>query len=299
MGPASGCGDDVRAGTNRPNVVHVSALVERLGYAPDTRAAIVTCLDLGQSHAGNVGVYDALRGPIATSASLMVPCPWAREASARYRGEDIGVQLTLNSEHALYRWGPITHAPSLVDGNGGFPVTLPDLWDHADLEEVRRECRSQVERAIYWGFDVSHLNSHWDALALRPEFFDVLLDIAIEFALPVHLPSGAEQRNAGFPFRSLAEGEGVVVPDHTVEIGAGAARAMERVLFGLEPGVTEIRLGPCIDSPELRAITTDWAKMVEQHDLLVQPSTARLFERSGVIRLGFRDLRTLQRLSAQ
>ena len=213
----------------------MSALLERLGLSTNQRAAIVTCLDLGQSHAGNVGVYEALRGPVATSASLMVPCPWAREASSRYSGEDIGVQLTLNSEHALYRWGPITYAPSLVDGNGGFPVTLPDLWDHADLDEVRRECRSQVERAISWGFDVTHLNSHWDALALRPEFFDVLLEIAIEFALPVHLPAGAEQRNAGFPFRALAEEEGVVVPDYTVEVGSQSDRTLARVLDELDP----------------------------------------------------------------
>ncbi len=38
----------------------------------------------------------------------MVPCPWAREASSRYRGEDIGVHLTVNAEYELYRWGPIT-----------------------------------------------------------------------------------------------------------------------------------------------------------------------------------------------
>ena len=97
----------------------------------------------------------------------MVPAPWARDAAAQYRGEDIGVGLTLNAEHDLYRWGPITHAPSLLDGDGGFPRTAADLWDHADLDEVRRECRAQLERAIYWGFDVSHLDAHLDAVAAQ------------------------------------------------------------------------------------------------------------------------------------
>ena len=91
--------------------------------------------------------------------------------------------LTLNAEHDLYRWGPITHAPSLLDGDGGFPRTAADLWDHADLDEVRRECRAQLERAIYWGFDVSHLDAHLDAVQLKPEFFDVFLDLAEEFRL--------------------------------------------------------------------------------------------------------------------
>ena len=67
------------------------------------------------------------------------------------------MHLTLNAEHDRYRWGPITHAPSLLDGDGGFPRTIDDLWEHADLDEVRRECRAQIERAILWGFDVTHL----------------------------------------------------------------------------------------------------------------------------------------------
>ena len=90
----------------------------------------------------------------------MVPCPWARAAAVEYRGEDVGVHLTLNAEFDLYRWGPITQSPSLLDGDGGFPRTVDDVWDHADLDEVRRECRAQIERAIYWGFDVSHLDAH-------------------------------------------------------------------------------------------------------------------------------------------
>ena len=78
------------------------------------------------------------------------------------------MHLTLNAEHDRYRWGPITHAPSLLDGDGGFPRTVTDVWDHADLDEVRRELRAQVERAILRGFDVSHLDSHMGTLQLRP-----------------------------------------------------------------------------------------------------------------------------------
>src|SRR4051794_12692100 len=135
----------------------MTTLAERLGYAADAKLLIVSCDDLGLTHAGNVATYDALRHGEATSASLMVPCPWARDAAGGYRGEDVGVHLTLNAELETYRWGPITHSPSLLDGDGGFPRTVEDAWDHADLDEVRRECRAQIERAIVWGFDVSHL----------------------------------------------------------------------------------------------------------------------------------------------
>ncbi len=275
----------------------MTPVAERLGYPPDTRLLIVNCDDLGSCHAANVGVYEALREGVATSASLMVPCPWARDAAARYRGEDVGVHLTLNAEHDLFRWAPITQAPSLLDGDGGFPRTLQDLWDHADLDEVRRECRAQVERAIYWGFDVSHLDSHMAALELRPEFFDIYLELAVEFGLPVRLGPASAERAVGFPFRALAAEEGVLSPDHVVRPQeVGGRRAIERALVDLAPGVTELRVHPAIDSAELRAFAPDWAARVDDHDLVTGHSTLRaLAERAGARFIGYRALRDLQR----
>jgi predicted glycoside hydrolase/deacetylase ChbG (UPF0249 family) len=271
-------------------------LTARLGFADDARVVLLACRGLGSCHAANVGVYEALRSGPATTATLMVPCPWAREASARYRGEDVGVALTLNAEHDLYRWGPITHAPSLLDGNGGFPTTIPDLWDHADLDEVRREVRAQLERAIFWGFDVSHLDSHLGALDLRPEFFDVYLELAVEFGLPIRLPDQSEERNAGFPFRRLAAEEGVLAPDRVVDVGPAPARTLDRVLADLAPGVTELRFAPAADTAELRALTGDWPRHVEHLDALTADrSLPRLLERAGVELIGYRALRTAQR----
>src|SRR5690606_16204728 len=66
-------------------------LAERLGYGPEDRLLIINCDDRGACHAANVGTYEALRDGIATSATVMVACPWSREAAARYRGEDVGV----------------------------------------------------------------------------------------------------------------------------------------------------------------------------------------------------------------
>jgi predicted glycoside hydrolase/deacetylase ChbG (UPF0249 family) len=244
-----------------------------------------------------VGVYEAVRSGVATSASLMVPCPWAREAAARYRGEDVGVHLTLNAEHDLYRWGPITHAPSLLDGDGGFPRTVTDVWDHADLDEVRRECRAQIERAIYWGFDVSHLDSHMGTLQLRPEFFDVYLELAIDFSLPIRLSGASSEGHIGFPFRRLAAEEGVVFPDHLVVVNAvGSRRALERALLDLPPGVTEVYAHPAVDTGELRALSPDWSGRVDDHDLLTNDhSLPALAARAGAELIGYRALHQLMR----
>ena len=149
------------------------SLVSRLGYADDARLVILSCDDLGSCHGATVGVYQAMREGSATCASIMMPAPWAHFASEMYAGDDIGVHLTLNAEHPSYRWGPLTHAPSLLSGEGGFPRSVDDLWEHADSTEVLRECRAQIERAIAWGIDVTHLAPHLTSITLRPEFFDV------------------------------------------------------------------------------------------------------------------------------
>jgi len=227
----------------------------------------------------------------------MVPCPWARDAAAQYRGEDVGVHLTLNAEWDTYRWGPITRAPSLLDGDGGFPRTIDDTWDHADLEEVRRECRAQIERAILWGFDVSHLDSHMGTLQLRADFFDVYLELAVDFGLPLRMAGGEAQRAIGFPYRELAAAEGVVFPDHFVYTAVGSRRAVERALFDLRTGVTEVYVHPAVDSDELRASHPDWPGRVEDHAFVCDdPSLPDLLERAGVTLVGYRELRELQRV---
>jgi predicted glycoside hydrolase/deacetylase ChbG (UPF0249 family) len=278
----------------------VTSLAERLGHSPTARLLIISCDDLGACHASNLGTYEALRDGVATTATIMVPCPWARDAASRYRGEDVGVQLTLNAEHDRYRWGPITHSPSLLDGDGGFPRTVDDVWDHADLDEVRRELRAQVERAILWGFDVSHLVSHMATLQLRPEFFDVYLDLAVEFQLPLRLSGASSERAIGFPFRRLAAEEGIVAPDHVVAVRGGSARrTLERLVGELEPGVTEVQVRPAVDTPELRALADDWPARVDDHDLVANDRSLRsLLDRADVTLVGYRPLRDLQRAGA-
>jgi predicted glycoside hydrolase/deacetylase ChbG (UPF0249 family) len=274
-------------------------VAERLGHPPDAKLLILTCADLGFCHASSVGVYDSLREGIGTSASLIVPAPWAREAASRFRGEDIGVRLTLNAEHDLYRWGPITNAPSLLDGDGGFPRTVSDVWDHADLDEVRRECRAQLERAVLWGFDISHLDAHLDALVLRPEFFDIYLELAVDFSLPLRLLSAEAEPNVGFPVRQLAAEEGVLFADRFPTLPAMESRqAFLDLVATLEPGLTELTLHPAIDTPELRAITTDWRQRVADHVLLVADrGLDRLIADAGVTLIGYRPLHDAMRRS--
>ncbi|HEY6430144.1 MAG TPA: polysaccharide deacetylase family protein [Acidimicrobiales bacterium] len=274
-------------------------LAQRLGHPADAKLIIINADDLGSCHSANVGVYECLATGTVTSATLMVPCPWAREASSRYRGEDVGVHLTVNAEYELYRWGPITYAPSLLGGDGGFPRTVEDVWDHADLDEVHRECRAQIERAILWGFDVSHLDSHMGTLQLRPEFFDVYLELALDFGLPLRMLSPNAERYLGFPARAVAAEAGAVFTDHLrlVPGGVGTRPVLEKDLKTLRPGVTEFYLHPAVDSAELQSLATeDWAARVDDYCIICKEDWVRQsLDEAGATLIGYRALRELAR----
>lgn len=277
--------------------------MERLGYSPDTRVVIISCDDLGCCHAANEGVLLALRTGVATCASLMVPAPWAIHAARAVHDStdrmplDIGVHLTLNAEHDLYRWGPITQAPSLLSGETGFPRNLDDLWEHADPSEVLRELRAQIERAMVWGIDVTHLAPHLTALTLRPEFFDIYLELAIEFRLPIRLPSTISSEQAGFPFRQLASAEGVIFPDHfDHDWRAGSRQRVYSSFENLAPGVTEIHVQPAIDTPEVRALSTQASEWIDDFELVTSDQHLRnLIVESGAVLIGYRELRSVMR----
>ena len=276
------------------------SLNEAIGYPGDAKLVVLSCDDLGAFHASNQGVLSALHEGSATCASLMVPAPWARHAVQHLRAEDdIGVHITLVSEHAAYRWGPLTYAPSLQSGDGGFPSTLDDLWEHADPEEVRRECRAQVERAMQWGVDVTHLAPHLTAITLRPEFFGVYLDVAVEYRLPIRLPSSISANDAGFDFRRLARDAGVYFPDHfDHDWSPGSRTRVLNAIDALQSGVTEIHVQPVVDSPEIRAIGDVSQGWIDDLAFVTGNELRDALRAAGATLIGYRRIRDAMRAAS-
>jgi len=274
----------------------VSELGARLGLGDDGRGLLITADDFGLCHAATMGVLEALRAGAATSAGLLVPAPWARDAAARAGGRDVGVHLALTAGLPRYRWGPITIAPSLLGGDGGFPATVEDLHDHADPDEVRRECRAQLERSALFGIDPTHLSVHDGAMFAQPALFDVLLELAEEARLPLRLPDPSHHAEFGFPLHALAAERGIVGPD--------AVRTSSTSLFedpaswaaALPVGVTELVVRPALDSDELRALAPDAAARVADLDgLLGFGALGAALAAAGVTTLGWTVLRDVTR----
>jgi predicted glycoside hydrolase/deacetylase ChbG (UPF0249 family) len=273
----------------------VTALARRLGLGDDGRGLLVTADDFGLCHASTEGVLAALRAGAATSAGLVVPAPWAREAAAHAEGRDVGVHLALTAPLPRYRWGPITFAPSLLGGDGGFPASVEDLHDHADPDEVRRECRAQLERAVLLGIDPTHLSVLDGALFGAPALFDALIELAAESGLPVRLPDRAVG-GFGYPLHDLADEHGIVFPDAVVLDPGDLAARPEQLVACLGAGVTELVVRPALGTDELRALAPDAEARVD--DLTALLSDHRLADAladAGVARLSWSVLRDAAR----
>ncbi|MFK4728305.1 polysaccharide deacetylase family protein [Agromyces mediolanus] len=299
-------------------------LLDRLGLPPGTRALIVNADDFGMCHPANAAIAERLEDGGIDSATVMVPCSWSPEAlafAADRPGLDVGVHLVLTSEWRSYRWRPLTGtATSLVDAEGFFPSDVATVERTADEADVAAEVAAQLAAALAAGVDVTHLDNHMGSvygLETGRNFLAPVLELAARHGLPFRLPRhpdglglDAARAHALAAAVAAADALGVVVPDrlwtHPFELrdeGTDHEERYEevrdgylRLLRALPPGVTELYLHPMIDGEELRA-TVDFAaaKRGYEHRLLGDPMVASVLAEEGVVRIGWRALRAIQR----
>ncbi len=151
------------------------------GYPDDTKFIIIHADDLGLSHSTNAAVMEAFENKAINSGSVMVPCPWLPEIAEYVKGNpdlDVGVHLTLTSEWSFFKWGsvsPRSEVPSLLDENGYFYATTEEFVANAKPDEVKREIRAQIDRAIAFGIRPTHIDSHMGTMFVTPELFTICL----------------------------------------------------------------------------------------------------------------------------
>lgn len=289
------------------------AIAEELGFGPDERVLVIHVDDLGMSGAANAGGLRALDAT-ATCGSIMTPCPGFAEIAgiARQRPElDLGVHLTLNCEYEGHRWGPVARdVPSLVAPDGGMWRTTRETVENASVDDVRRELRAQIDRALDAGIDVTHLDAHMGT-AFDAKFVDVYFELAREYRLPAFIPRlrrvarvlGLGNRLAEYERRiEAAEAAGWPIFDHfeadslSFTPGSGFAHntaRIDRLGAGLSYVITHCALG----GPELESITHDWRQRDEEHRIYSDGSMQDWLARNAFRTTGMRPLR--ERLGAK
>jgi chitin disaccharide deacetylase len=280
-------------------------VAERLGYPRDSKLLIIHADDLAVTHSEDAASFSALDKGAATSASIMIPCPWLTEVAEYAKSHpdaDLGLHLTLTSEWKTYRWGSVESkdkVPSLFDPSGYLWPDTPQASSHLKADEAEREIRAQVERALALGIHPTHLDSHMAALFSRPDLFDVYIKIAHEYKLP--FLAFIDQKSRPEFASKLSEKDilldAVLIASPSVQPSDWKA-FYTNAIQNLKPGLTELIVHLAYDDAEMRAVTIghdDYGSAWRQrdYDVVTSPEFKKLLDDNHVILVKWKDLKKI------
>ncbi|MGO4544768.1 polysaccharide deacetylase family protein [Paenibacillus sp. 2TAB23] len=299
------------------------SLAKALGYGEDEKLLLVNADDFGLCHSANKGIQQLLLEETVSSATLMMPCAWAREAalwSARHPHLDVGVHFTLTSEWDSYRWGPVNRkgsTDSLVTNENYFPKDCKTFEQHADAQQVQAELIAQIEMALAMGMKPSHADNHMGSLyglATGRHFLPDVLDVCASYGLPFRLPRYLLQENGQIAppelaeqakqLAQLADSKGVVILDYLVglpfqlqdgEDFDSLKSSMQQLLRSLHAGVTELIIHPSLVTEELNAFHGQPTKRGMELELFRDPAIKQTLQVEGIRMIRWRELQKLQR----
>ncbi|NRS46943.1 chitin disaccharide deacetylase [Brevibacillus sp. HB2.2] len=153
---------------------------------------IVNADDFGYSKGVNLGIVEAHREGVVTSATLMVNMEGFEHAvglAKEHPTLGVGIHLVLTCG------SPVSQdVPSLTDGEGRFRRGQDHLISAAP-EEIERELRAQLGRFVASGLKLTHIDSHHHVHA-HPAVLPIVLKLAEEYRVPVRYPwmSGTQEQ---------------------------------------------------------------------------------------------------------
>lgn len=276
---------------------------EKLGYPPGARLLIVNCDDFGMYPAINTAVVESIEQGIASSCSLMVPCPAAPEAMrllARRPAIPFGIHLTLVRDTARCGWGPLTardKVPTLLDDAGDLFVPTPAgraaLLGRARLDEVELEFRAQIDAVADAGLTPTHLDFHCLADGGRDDILHLTVGLAAEYGLAVRVWLG--------PGRQAMRRRGLPVVDNdfldsfSLDTDGKAAR-YRQLLRDLPTGLNEWAVHPGLADQNSQALDGGWLVRRTDHEFLTSPETHDALSQEGIVVI---DYKTIQRVWTQ
>jgi predicted glycoside hydrolase/deacetylase ChbG (UPF0249 family) len=270
-----------------------------LGFAPGARVLIVNCDDFGMHEAVNAGVIESIENGIASSCSLMVPCPAAANAMRLLRERphiSFGIHLALIRDSPEYRWGPAAakaDVPSLLDPDTEelFVDTTAQrtaLLSAAKLDEVERELRAQIDAVVDAGLAPTHLDWHCLADGGRADILDLTMVLAQEYALAarVWLDDGRRKaRQQGKPVVDNA-----FLDSYSVSLDDKAA-TYARLLRDLPPGLNEWAVHPAHGTEQWRSIeSAGWQVRQGDYAFLTSQQAREILDREGITVIDYRPL---------
>jgi predicted glycoside hydrolase/deacetylase ChbG (UPF0249 family) len=300
----SSCADSVHDQTDRTSA-------EKLGFPKGKRVIILHADDAGMCEEANISVFRYLQNEQIQSTSGMPPCEYFDEfvAWANQNAEkDMGLHLTLTSEWQNYRWGSVSDpksVPGLIDPDGFLWHEVPDVVKHASAEEVEKEIRAQIDKAVSMGMDVDHIDTHMGTLYGTIDYAMAYMKVAQEYNIPAMVISLTDPevlrrfQEEGYPVDENTSNliSQYPLPQlddfHAVPSGKTYDEKIQnffQMVKALKPGLTEIIFHPSVDTENLKSITNSWQQRVWEAEMFADPNVISFFEDEGIIFTNWKEI---------
>lgn len=302
-----------------------STYAEKLGFPKGAKVVIMHVDDVGMSLESNQGAIETMTKGVASSCSIMMTCPWVAgyfHFLKEHPETDAGLHLTLTSEWKDYRWGPLSgkkEVPGLVDSEGAMWASVEDVVKHSNADEVEKEMRAQIERALAFGFRPTHFDSHMGTLFASPAFLQRYFKMGIEYKTPIMFPGGhntliskvitstgiqmEEARAAG---RMLWNAGLPVIDDlhnesYDLHLPAGVSPSTENLrkyktqfyinaLKSVKPGITYVIMHCAKVTPNFSAITNSSPIREGDYEAMLSPELRSFIKKEGIIVTTMKEL---------
>lgn len=242
------------------------------------RQLIVNADDFALTPGVSNGIIEAHKNGIVTSTTLMANSPHFEKAVILLKNTpslETGIHLNLT-------WGkpvlPCDSVPSLIDKNGTFfkkPHLLPD---RINPEEMQSELEAQINKAISYKIQVTHLDSHHHLHTARPEFFNLFMQIAAKYSLPLRTLESSQ--------RKTVIANNIPTPDNFIGTFFGRENIKPDFLYSLienlPDGISELMCHPGIPDDTLNQESSYTVERKLELDLLTAPSLKNQLNRCDI-----------------
>ena len=250
--------------------------------------------DMGMTHSANEAFELAFNRGIITSGGLIVPSPWFEDAvrrSLEHPDWSVGIHLCVNAEWKNYRWRPVLPynlVSSLVDKDGFFyPSAQAFLAAGPKLDEIEKELRAQIDRALACGLKPDYLDTHMDSLESKEEYLTIVRKLAKEYNLPVSGWCGEDREF--FDIYNVAPEE--------------KEKVLIEKLKSAKPGLYLLVVHPGLDTPEERALidqNPDGLKNVYRYRsaevrAITSPKVKKVINQRKIKLVSYRELKAERR----
>lgn len=145
--------------------------------------------DFGISQGVNQAIFKAHTEGVLNSTSIMITLKYvsqALELAKQMPALNIGLHANLTNEKSVL---PHNEIPLLVDENGNFKhgfvnlAVLSVIKPRELKRQVKAEIKAQIEKALSYGLNLTHLDSHRH-VHMIPTIFKAFMELCDEYNIP-------------------------------------------------------------------------------------------------------------------